>query len=209
MAAATSGKRGISNQRRSYTFKGFVRDLGHNAASLPRFLGIYAFPSRMDKQLREKIMFSISRMNACRHCTAIHGAWADLVGLSESDRAALHDLDPAEFDNREWTALEYARRLVADEAGEMDPDLERALAGFFTKDEIADIAAVARGINLANRCSNTWDVFLDRLRGEPADDSSLANELAVLAVCAPVGPFFLLLSDILQRRQNKPQPDTE
>ena len=185
-------------RKRSYKFTEFAHDVFGLVPALPNFTAVYALPGRMDKRFREKIMLSVSRMNDCRHCTAIHGAWAALAGLSGEDRAALHELDPADMDHRDWVALEYARRVAADAPADLD--LETELSALFSEKEIADIAAVARAINIANRCGNTWDAFLSRLQGRPAEDSSLADEFLVLAPLAPFGPAFLVLSKLLQKK---------
>jgi len=113
-------------RKRSYKFTEFAHDVFGLVPALPNFTAVYALPGRMDKRFREKIMLSVSRMNDCRHCTAIHGAWAALAGLSGEDRAALHELDPADMDHRDWVALEYARRVAADAPAE--PDLEAELS---------------------------------------------------------------------------------
>lgn len=187
-----------SGQKRIYDMGGYLRGLRDNIATLPGLAKVFA--GSMDSRFREKIMLSISRMNDCRHCTAIHGTLADRAGLSDEEKLALQNLDPGDFEHREWVGLEYARRVACAEDCDYDPELEKELRELYTEEEIAQIRAVANGINFANRCGNTWDSFLGRLRGEADEDSSLLDELVILATLLPAGPFFLLVSGILQRR---------
>ena len=152
----------MPKKKRIFTVSSFLESLGDTVRVLPECIRAYTGPGRMDAAFREQIMLSISRMNDCRYCTAIHGAWAEKVGLDEEQRAALVDLEPGSFDRRTWVALAWARRLVDDDAAP-DPDLETELRAHYSEREIAAIKAVAIAINLANRSGNTWDAFLERL----------------------------------------------
>lgn len=186
--------------KRSYTISGFIGDLGRNLSTMPGFLAVMAVPGRMEAPFREKIMLSVSRMNQCRHCSAVHGKMADLAGLSEDEKAGLQDLDPGYFDHKEWVAIEYARRLAAkDECDDMDPELLTELHELYSAREIEDIEAVAAAINLATRTGNTFDALLSRIKGEPAEGSNVLDELVIIAMVAPVGLPALIVSEIFQR----------
>ncbi|HOO57267.1 MAG TPA: carboxymuconolactone decarboxylase family protein [bacterium] len=193
----------IENMKRFYKFSDFVKDLGKNALNLPVMAKSMLSGSGIDPKFREKIMLSISNMNQCRHCIAVHGTFADLAGLSEEEKSALQNLSPEFFDHKEWIAIEYARRLVADECDGPDGFLLNELGKHYSDEEIRSIEAIAYSINLANRCGNTWDAFTDRLRGKPAGESALVDELLILATIAPAGPALLLLMLIVKARKKK------
>ena len=185
----------------TFTFGGFVAALAGNAKRLPALLGAFAPPGRLDPAFREKIMVAISRMNRCRHCTAIHTAWAKLAGLSDLELAAIDGLDLEGLDRGEWLALQYARCLVA--GGEV-AELEQELRLHFSVAELERVAAVARAIDFANLSGNTWDALAGRLEGHPAPGSSLVDELAVVAALAPLGGPFLALSTAVRALRGQP-----
>lgn len=187
----------------TFTFGGFVGSVAGSVGSLPALVGAYLPPRRLDPRLREKVMVAVSRMNRCRHCTAIHTAWAALAGLSDLELAALEEIDPDRFDRREWLAVQYARCHVA---GGETAELEIALREHFSDAEVGQIAAVARGIDLANRTGNTWDSLEGRLLGRgPEPGSSLRDELLVLGLLAPAGGPFLLVSKALRALRGEPR----
>jgi len=187
----------------TFTIGGFFGSLGRSAQALPDLLGAYVPPSRLDPALREKVMVAVSRMNRCRHCTAIHTAWASLAGLSDDELARIEEMDPATFERRDWLAMKYARCLVA---GADTREVEEELRQHYTDGEISRIAAVARGIDVANRSGNTWDSFESRLLGRGGETgSTLGDELAVLALLAPAGGPFLLVSKAVRALKGQPQ----
>ncbi len=190
-----------------FTATGLLASLGRTAARLPALLGAYLGPGRLEAALREEVMVAVSRMNRCRHCTAIHSAWGSLVGLSDEDLARLESMAPEDFDRRRWLAIQYGRCVVA--GGETSA-LEAELRAHFGPDEIERIAAVARAIDVANRLGNTWDSFEGRLRGGPraGSDSTLLDELLVLGLVAPAGAPFLALSKAVRLLRSEPSfPD--
>jgi AhpD family alkylhydroperoxidase len=179
----------------AFTFAGFVAALARNAAGLPTLLAAYLAPGRIEPAVREAAMVAVSRMNRCRHCTAIHSAWGAAVGMGDGavdDR----DSDPSTLAGR------FARCVVA---GTDLAAAERELAQRFSPSEVRQLAAVARAIDFANRCGNTWDAFEGRLSSRPNEGSSLVDELAVLGVLAPAGVPFLALSRLVRALRGEPR----
>jgi len=179
----------------SFTFPGFVAHLARTGLTLPTLLTATVSRKRLDPRLRERIMVSVSSMNHCRHCTAIHSVWGELAGLTPEEVEGAKKASPDGLEPHHWLVLEYARLVslggsCSDEARALEPDL----AEYFSKKEIEHIRAVTLGIDLANKCGNTWDAFLHRISGTPEADSSLLDELLVLASIAPVGLPFLAVS---------------
>jgi AhpD family alkylhydroperoxidase len=192
----------VDRGKPTFTIAGFLVAVGASLRGLPVLLGSYLPPDRLDPQLREEVMVAVSRMNRCRHCTAIHSAWATLVGLSDEDLARLEAIDPERFDRREWLAVQYGRCVVAGDDGRA---LEEELRRHYSDREIAQIAAVARAIDVANQLGNTWDAFEGRLLGLPAGPgSSLLDELVVLGLVAPAGGPFLLVSKAVRTLRGQP-----
>lgn len=187
----------------AFTAGAFLSTLRRTAASLPTLLGAYLAPARLDATLREEVMVAVSRMNRCRHCTAIHSAWASLVGLTDEELARLEAMDPAEFDRRRWLAVQYGRCVAA---GGALAAIEGELRALYTEAEIAQIAAVARAIDVANRLGNTWDSFEGRLLGkrDGSSDSTVLDELFVLGLVAPAGAPFLAVSKAIRLLRSEP-----
>ena len=94
-------------------------------------------------------------------------------------------------------------------AGTAPEEAAALLAPYFSWTEQRQIAAVARGIDFANRCGNTWDAFVARLTGQAQPGSSLLDELAVLALLAPVGVPFLAVSQTLRSLRGEPVFDRD
>jgi AhpD family alkylhydroperoxidase len=179
----------------TFTFAGFVTALARNAAELPTLLAAYLGPGRIEPALRETAMVAVSQMNRCRHCTAIHSAWGAAVGMDES---AAHDRDG----DLSTLAGRFARCVVA---GTDLASVERELAPRFSPFAVRQLAAVARAIDFANRCGNTWDAFADRLAGNASGGPARWSELAVLAALAPPGVPFLAVSRLLRTLRGEPR----
>jgi AhpD family alkylhydroperoxidase len=178
----------------TFTLAALVSALASNAAGLRDLLAAFAGPGRIDPALREGVMVSVSRMNRCRHCTAIHSAWGESVGLALEGEPG----EPLA------SAARYARCLLAG----ADPAPSRSeLARLLPEQAIRQVEAVTRLIDLANRCGNTWDAFLARLDGRAAAGASLADELGVLLALAPFGLPFLIVSSAVRLRGGEPHFD--
>ncbi len=181
----------VDRGKPTFTLAALLSAIAGNAATLRDLAAAFVGPRRIDPALREGVMVAVSRMNRCRHCTAIHSAWGESVGLALEGEPG----EPLA------SAARYARCLLASS----DPaEARRALALHLDEEAIRQVEAVTRLIELANRCGNTWDAFLARLEGRAVAGSSLADELAVLLALAPVGLPFLFLSSAVRLRSGEP-----
>jgi AhpD family alkylhydroperoxidase len=174
----------------AFNLAGFASALAGTAASLPRLLASFVGPDRLDPALREGVIVAVSRMNRCRHCTAIHSAWGESVGLAEGEPA-----EPLA------SAARYARCLLA---GDDPSEAERELARQLPPEAVRQVEVVARLADFTNRCGNTWDALASRLGGEAPAASTLLGELGVLLAIAPFGAPFLLLSRFVRARRGEP-----
>jgi len=172
----------------TFTLSEFVAALADNATGLPSLRAAFLGPARIDPALREGVLVSVSRMNRCRHCTAIHSAWSEAIGAPAAEEPLA-------------SAARYARCLLA---GTDPGEARRTLARQLPEEAIAQVEALARLIDFTNRCGNTWDAFEARFTGTPRPRSRLLDELAVLLALAPFGAPFLLLSKRLRLRRGEP-----
>ena len=139
-------------------------------------------------------MLAVSRLNDCRYCTWGHQEWAQMKGVSDQELARIEQLDPSGFDRRKWLAITYVRALVEANFTRVQPELRRAMQHKYSAREIRDIELIARVMDIGNRGSNTFDAMLSRLRGVPAADSRIVDEMilsGMFLATAPAVVFFL------------------
>lgn len=97
------------------------------------------------------------------------------------------DLAPA----AEQDALRFARHY-AERDGHPDAGEWAALVARYGESGASDIRAYLRMAMMSNLWGNTVDVLLSRLRGRPAVESSLRDELKVVLSAAVVVPGVMI-----------------
>jgi hypothetical protein len=133
-------------------------------------------------------------LNGCRYCSWGHHEWAQISGVSNEELAQIEQLDPAGFNRRKWVAIAYVRALVKENFERVQPELRRAMQHKYSPREIRDIELIARVMDAGNRGSNTFDAMLSRLKGVPAADSRIVDEVilsGMFLAIAPVVVFYL------------------
>ena len=171
----------------------FVRSAGSLAAEAGTLYRIWARHD-VDPGFREELMLAVSRLNDCRFCTWGHHEWAQLNGVSDEELAGLEQLDASGFDRRKWIAIRYVRALVERDFMGVQPELRRAMQHKYSPREIREIELIAKVMDIGNRGANTFDAMLSRLRGTPAADSRIVDEVVLsglFLVVAPAVVFFL------------------
>jgi AhpD family alkylhydroperoxidase len=77
------------------TSRSLVRWSRPLARQAPYLLSAYLIPGRVSPRVREAAMLGVTSINRCHACQAVHGRWADRVGLRvealDADEAAAHD----------------------------------------------------------------------------------------------------------------------
>lgn len=181
-----------------------ARQLAGSAASLaPEVGAIYRIWARhaIDPGFREELMLAVSRLNDCRFCTWGHQEWAQMNGISDDELARIEQLDPSGFDRRKWLAITYVRALVEGNFRRVTPELRRAMQHKYSPREIRDIELIARVMDIGNRGSNTFDAMRSRLRGVPAADSRVVDEMILSSVFLATAPVVVLF---LSRASKRP-----
>lgn len=187
-------------KKRTMTAPQFVGSL---ASLLPELRTLYEVWGRneLDPGFREELMLAVSQLNDCRFCTWGHHEWAQISGVSNEELAQLESLDPSGFDRRKWVAIAYVRALVKRDFKGVQPELRRAVQHKFSPQEIRQIELVARVMDIGNRGSNTWEAMVSRLRGKPAPDGRILDELVLSGAFLATAPIVLLY---LSRASNRP-----
>jgi AhpD family alkylhydroperoxidase len=109
------------------------------ATQSPWLLSAFLVPGRLPPRLREAAMLGVTSINRCAACEAVHGRWADRIGLR------LDDLRPDEA-----SAYEFGQRVAASDAGPMTPP-----AGL-TSRHVREMRAAAILMELANLAGNRF-----------------------------------------------------
>jgi AhpD family alkylhydroperoxidase len=169
---------------------------GRIARRLPDVAAIWG-AQRLDPKLREEVMLAVAQANACRWCTLAHRQWALAEGVTDAELAALENRDSRRFDRRTWAAVAWADARARADLGRVPAEFENELARYYSAAERDDLDVVTTVMTIANRCANTFDALIARLRGHPVPGSRLPDELLIGAgvalSIAPVAGYLRLV----------------
>lgn len=118
---------------------------------------VFISSGRMDPAFREKVCLTVTWANRCRACMAVHSRWGKSAGVKEEEISELETLDPARFEHREWVALMYARDYILFDGRLPDEEIVKEFEKLYSGRERADILAMIKIMDFANRFNNTWD----------------------------------------------------
>jgi AhpD family alkylhydroperoxidase len=178
-------------KKRTITAAQLVGSVASLAPEIGTFYRVW-IKQDIDPGFREELMLAVSKLNDCRYCSWGHHEWAQISGVSNDELAQLEQLDPSGFDRRKWVAISYVRALVKGDFRRVQPELRRAMQHKYGPREIRQIELIARIMDIGNRGSNTWDAMLSRLRGVPAADSRIIDELVLSGAFLVTAPMVLL-----------------
>ena len=151
--------------------------------------------ARIDRALAEKIMLAVSGVSGCRYCTYAHTRYAMRAGISREEVEALlrGEFEYATVDQA--PALFFAQHY-AERRGHPDPDLVQRLVDTWGESGARDLVAYIRLVTMGNLVGNTVDALASRVLGHPSPDTTVRDELSVLAVFVfgvlPVMPLLML-----------------
>jgi len=115
-------------------------------------------------QFRERLMLTVTAVNACRYCAHFHLKVADTIGLSEAEARALLDRRVDGCPPAELPALLYAQHWAERDA-QPEPARRDQLFETYGPDQADRIELVLRLIRLGNLAGNSWDALLYTLSG--------------------------------------------
>lgn len=188
-------------QKRIYTFKSLVVDMGFLAASMPRAAAM-SRNEKISKAFIEKVMTVVTVINGCMYCSWFHARQAVESGLTANEVHNLFNLqfetDASEF---ELPALLYAQHY-AETNRQPQPEMTEKLRVFYGEETASQILLIIRMITFGNLSGNTWDAIVSRLRGNPAKNSSVLFEaFFFLLTWYAMIPMMMLSRDYRQKRQ--------
>ena len=174
-------------RKRTITTRQFIGSMWSLVGDVPTIYRIWG-KHELDPGFREELMLAVAKVNDCRYCSWGHQEWAKVAGIPDEDLARIEQVDPQGFDRSKWVAISYVRDYVAAEFGNVSPELLQEMREDYTAHQIKEIELVARIMDLGNRSANTWDAMLSRLRGNPAADSHILDEVMLSIVAMTTAP---------------------
>ena len=186
--------------KRIYTPRSLLRDFQGILDHSHEF--IWAVRSRLiSRAFSEKIMLAVTAVNGCRYCSYAHARTALDSGISPQEVDLLLSGEIGHVSPQEAPALFFAQHY-AESGGHPIPEMVQELVETYGQEKAQGILATIRMITLGNLSGNTFDALLSRLRGHPAEGSSLGSELVTLALLV-LGTPLLALGILVQGMTRK------
>lgn len=170
--------------KRIFTPVSLLRNLADVAGVLPTTPALFT-SGRVSPAFRERLFLTVTSVNKCRYCTWMHTDIAQAEGVSDEQIHALLDSAPDTGLEEEKPALLYALHFAQSNRNP-DPGQTAELKRIYGEEKAADIIAFLQLIFFANLSGNTFDAFLSRLEGKPADAGNAVFEGAFALLSAPV-----------------------
>jgi len=166
--------------KRIYTPHTLLRDFRDILAHFHEFRSAVR-SRRISRAFAEKIMLAVTAVNGCRYCSYGHAKTALASGVSPEEVDLLLSGEIGHVSPDEAPALFFAQHY-AESGDHPDSEMVQKLVKTYGQEKARDILAHIRMITFGNLSGNTFDALLSRLRGRPAERSSLGSELATLAL---------------------------
>jgi AhpD family alkylhydroperoxidase len=109
----------------------------------------------LERSLKERVILTASRANACQFCTNSHVAIMRQLGIASDPLASLDD--PAALPERERLAVGYTAAAMAD-SNRVPEALFEELKSAFTDPEIVELTFLIGFINMLNLFNNCLHV---------------------------------------------------
>ncbi len=189
-----------SFSKRIYTPHSLLQDFRDILAHFHEFRSAVR-SKRISKAFAEKIMLAVTAVNGCRYCSYGHAKTALASGVSQEEVDLLLSGEVGHASPEEAPALFFAQHY-AESDGHPDPEMMHKLVETYGQDKARDTLAHIRMITLGNLSGNTFDALLNRMRGHPAEGSSLGSELATLALLVlgiPVLALGIIVKEITHK----------
>lgn len=171
-------------KKRIFTSRSLLGSGFHLLKYLPTLIRAYFF-NGFDTRFAERLLLVVSGVNGCAYCSWFHSLIAARRGLSNVEIGKLlNQLIPGDIPVYEQPALEFAIHF-AESDGKPDAIEIRDLYRQFPVSDVRAILALCHAIHFGNLCGNTYDAFLYRLKGKPAENSHVLLEFSVFLISAP------------------------
>lgn len=123
---------------------------------------------RLPARLREQIALVVGETNNCGYCVAAHTSLGKGAGLTEAETV---DARRAQVkDAKEHAAIEFARKVVTEQGGISDDDVQHVRQAGYTDGEIGEI--------VANVALNIFTNYFNHVAGTEIDFPAAPNTAA-------------------------------
>ena len=123
----------------------------------------------LERQLGERVLLALSRMNECQFCASSHEFYIKALGISDTPS---EDLDSGEqLTDRDKAALDYARAIYTD-SNKIPEEIRNRVRELFTEAERVELTFTIGIFNTLNWFNNALEnQYLDEYEGtvSPAD----------------------------------------
>ena len=149
--------------------------------------------ARITPAFGEKLMLAVSGVRGCRLCSGMHSRTAELLGVSQAEAQSLLRGEIVGGTVEEAPAVFFAQHY-AENDGEPEADMVQTLIQAYDERTAQDVLSYLRLFDMANLLGNTLDALWSRALGQPAPDSTLKNELAIVGLGVfGIGPLLPVL----------------
>jgi len=171
-------------KRRIFTAGTLSRDMGFLFSKMPQMIGL-ARNEKISRAFLEKIMTVVTAVNGCVYCAWFHAKQAVASGISDDEVKNMLNLQfHADASDSELIALLYAQHY-AETNRDPDKEMTDKLFDYYGVTTANHIILIIRMIFFGNLLGNTFDAFLSRLQGNPAENSNVIFETIFFILAAP------------------------
>jgi AhpD family alkylhydroperoxidase len=172
-------------------FKGFRASI-HAALSNAR--------KEIHDEFQERIMLAVTQVNGCEICSYYHSKIALEKGLGQEEIQMLISGNSENIPPEESIAILFAQHY-ADTGGHPTKTTWDKLVEIYGKVKADQILSYIQIMMMGNVMGIPLSSFMNRLKGKPAGNSSLAYELLMIVAPAlffPVALIHVLISELIR-----------
>lgn len=170
--------------KRIFTAGILLRDMGFLFSKMPQMIGL-ARNEKINRMFIEKVMTVVTAVNGCTYCTWFHAMQAVASGIGEDEVKNILGLqfqtDASDFG---LMAMLYAQHY-AETNRNPDNEMTDKLFDYYGAKTANHIILIIRMIFFGNLLGNTFDAFLSRIQGNPAENSNAIFETVFFILTAP------------------------
>lgn len=171
--------------KRIFTFFSFVKTFSKLLVSIP-FLIMARKRGLVSEDFRERLMVAVSAVNGCRFCSWFHTKLALKSGTDMSQIESIMTMELGEnIPKDELVAIAFAQHFAETDKNP-DKDILKNFYDFYGKRKAKDILLFINVIYFGNLGGNTFDAYLQRKKGNPAQGSSPIFEKFFFILASPI-----------------------
>lgn len=141
---------------------------------------------RFSKQLKERIMLSVTNVNGCELCSYVHTKIALKSGLEASEIKALLGGEKEQIREEDLIAILFAEHFASSKENP-DKEILTKLVDTYGEERANLILAATVMISLTNTLGITMDLFKSRLLFKADKRSSFFNEIGIILLMPYAG----------------------